>query len=79
MSYIVGICLSTDLDWLIHMNNARYLRECDFGRILLFTSSGIRNAVKKLGGSIVLGGSTIRYRKPLHFLERFCLKTKVIQ
>uniref|UniRef100_UPI00358E079F protein THEM6-like n=1 Tax=Myxine glutinosa TaxID=7769 RepID=UPI00358E079F len=29
---IPGIVLFGDLDYMLHMNNARYLRECDFAR-----------------------------------------------
>ena len=50
-----GICLTTDLDFYLHMNNARYLRECDFGRYMLWLQNGVYSAVTQKGGIITLG------------------------
>ncbi|XP_064636131.1 protein THEM6-like [Lineus longissimus] len=73
-----GFCFSTDLDFMLHMNNARYLRECDFGRFCLYTRTGVWGALKKLGGSMTLGASTIRYRKSINFLCLYQVRTKIV-
>ena len=49
------MCLSTDLDFMLHMNNARYLRECDFGREFLLMRTGILRAISKRKGMCLLG------------------------
>jgi hypothetical protein len=77
LSPLAGICTTNDLDFLLHMNNARYLRECDFGRFKLWLLSGVWDAVKKLSGQVTLGASTIRYRKSLQLGQRYIIKTKV--
>lgn len=71
------ICVTTDLDFMMHMNNARYLREADFGRFELWIKTGVYDTVKKLGGMITLGASTIRYRKSIELFDVFTIQSKV--
>ena len=73
-----GTCLTTDLDCQLHMNNSRYLRHCDFGRMKLWMLSGVWDAVRKLSGHVTMGASTIRYRKSLQLGQRYTVKTKVM-
>ncbi|XP_078600770.1 protein THEM6-like [Branchiostoma floridae x Branchiostoma japonicum] len=73
-----GLVTTTDLDFMCHKNNARYPRKCDFGRFLLWESTGMWDSVVKLGGSMVLGASTIRYRRSLQFLEPFRVRSKIL-
>ncbi|KAK3099328.1 hypothetical protein FSP39_002710 [Pinctada imbricata] len=73
-----GICLTTDLDNLWHMNNSRYLRECDFGRMKLFLMTSVWKAVTKCGGSFVNAGNNIRYRKSIELLDRYIIRSKII-
>ena len=73
----LGVCLTTDMDFQWHMNNARYLRECDFGRVDLWLRNGVWDAVKALGGGITLGASTIRYRKSLRLFDTYMIRSKV--
>ncbi|ESP01812.1 hypothetical protein LOTGIDRAFT_97270, partial [Lottia gigantea] len=77
-SVVPGICLTTDLDFNLHMNNGRYLREGDFGRFDFWVRSRYWQEVKKLGGSLTNGGNNIRYRKSLVFLDRYNIHTKVV-
>jgi hypothetical protein len=44
---IHGRCWPNDLDLNWHMNNSRYLRECDFGRISILFETGLWNALLK--------------------------------
>ena len=47
-SIVYSICSTTDLDINWHMNNARYFRELDFGRIDYWLRSGLYSTVKGL-------------------------------
>ncbi|XP_039609699.1 protein THEM6-like [Polypterus senegalus] len=73
-----GRVLTTDIDYMGHMNNARYLRECDFGRFYLYASNGILKVTRALGANMVVGASTIRYRRSLQFLEPYELRTRIL-
>ena len=73
-----GIVLPSDIDFMMHMNNSKYLREMDFGRIGLSMERGIHSAVRKLGALCVLGAASIRYRRSLHVFQRFSLTTRVV-
>ena len=43
---LYSICSTNDLDFNWHMNNARYFRELDFGRIDFWMRSGLYKALK---------------------------------
>lgn len=73
-----GIVLTHDLDYLGHMNNSRYLRECDFARFHHYMRNGLFMTSRKLGAKLVVGASTIRYRRSLVFRELFEIRTKVL-
>ena len=57
-----GIVLPSDLDFMFHMNNSKYLREMDFGRVGLFAQFGFRDANRQLGASMALNAVSVRYR-----------------
>ena len=58
-----GICWFTDLDLMFHMNNSRYLRECDFARYKYLISCGLGAALRKTGYTMVLGCMKIKWAK----------------
>eukprot|EP00730_Choanoeca_flexa_P016259 TRINITY_DN7649_c1_g1_i1.p2 TRINITY_DN7649_c1_g1~~TRINITY_DN7649_c1_g1_i1.p2 ORF type:complete len:186 (+),score=13.55 TRINITY_DN7649_c1_g1_i1:1218-1775(+) len=68
----------TDLDFLGHMNNARYPRSADFARYQLWKLNGVFKALDKLGGFMVLGAHTIRFRRSLEPFEAFDIQSKVL-
>lgn len=72
-----GWVLPHDMD-LCHMNNARYLRECDFARLSLYSRNGVFKALRALGGSMVVGATTIRLRQPLCVGKFFQLSSRII-
>jgi acyl-CoA thioesterase FadM len=73
-SEIYGICLPSDADFLfVHMNNARYLREHDFGRFDQGWRSGIMLEAMKRGGIAPAAAITIRYRLPLMMFSAYKL------
>ena len=47
-SIVYSICSTTDLDFNWHMNNARYFRELDFGRIDYWLRSGLYHTLREL-------------------------------
>ncbi|XP_018573377.1 protein THEM6-like [Anoplophora glabripennis] len=74
-----GICLTTDIDNLLnHMNNARYIRELDFAKIDFNERTGLYQKIKSCGGSIVLGATTIRYRRFIKLFNRYHITTKIV-
>lgn len=73
-----GLVLLSDLDCLLHMNNARYLREADVARVVHMTRCGLFKAVRALGAHTVLAASCCRYRRSMHFLERFVVRTRLL-
>ncbi|XP_067108551.1 protein THEM6-like [Osmerus mordax] len=74
---VSGLVAPHDMD-LCHMNNARYLRECDFARYSLYTRNGVFKALRALGASMVVGATTIRYRRALYVGERFELRSRIV-
>ncbi|XP_014344227.1 protein THEM6 [Latimeria chalumnae] len=73
-----GVVLFQDIDFYGHMNNSRYLRECDFARFSLYTRNGIFDAMRSLKANMVLGASTIRYRRSLLLLEHFEIRSRIL-
>ncbi|XP_019513309.1 PREDICTED: protein THEM6 [Hipposideros armiger] len=77
-SSYVGRVLPSDLDLLLHMNNARYLREADVARVAHLTRCGILGALRELGAHSVLAASCVRYRRSLRLLEPFEVRTRLL-
>jgi len=78
-SSIYGICLPSDADFLLtHMNNARYLREHDFGRFEHAVRSGIPIVSFDPSYSFPASAITIRYRQPLMMFSVYKVVTAPI-
>ena len=73
-----GIVMPSHIDGHMHMNNSKYLREMDFGRIKTYFESGMLDASWKLGAATLVAAISIRYRRSLQLWERFSLLTKVM-
>ncbi|XP_058804397.1 protein THEM6-like isoform X2 [Phymastichus coffea] len=74
-----GMCWTSDIDiFMRHMNNARYLRELDFARSSYYDRTGIFQHIKRQGGSVVQGATSIRYRQPITLLMAYKVTTKLI-
>jgi len=76
-SRVYSICTTHDIDFNFHMNNARYIRELDFGRFDLWFRNGLHCFVTR-GRYVVQHACTIRYRRPIHFLRPYIIKTRLI-
>ena len=70
--------LPGDLDFNIHMNNARYLAVMDIGRIDLILRTGMWRLMWRHRWQAVLGGSLVRYRRPLRPFQRMELSSRLI-
>ncbi len=75
---VEGIVLPSDLDLNLHMNNSKYLREMDFGRIFHIVMTGLYDAVKAERALITVAAINIRYRRSLQLWDRFQLHTRLI-
>ncbi|XP_031803155.1 protein THEM6 [Sarcophilus harrisii] len=73
-----GRVLPSDLDLLLHMNNARYLREADVARAAHLARCGVLGALRALGAHAVLAASCARYRRSLRLLEPFEVRTRLL-
>ena len=68
----------TDLDAFGHMNNGRYLTVMDLGRNDLVVRSGAMKLWLQRRWTPLLGGATIRYKRPLQPLRRYELRTQIL-
>eukprot|EP00051_Salpingoeca_urceolata_P005212 m.71257 g.71257 ORF g.71257 m.71257 type:complete len:230 (-) comp14149_c0_seq1:28-717(-) len=73
-----SMVLPTDLDFMGHMNNARYLRECDLTRLQLWARLGVVQTISRQKGSLVAGATSVRFRRELQPFEIFCMRSKVL-
>jgi acyl-CoA thioesterase FadM len=67
-----------DLDLNMHMNNGRYLTLMDLGRLQLMMRTGLAIHILKNGWMPVLGGASVRFRRPLTPFSRFTLTTRLL-
>lgn len=67
-----------DLDINVHMNNARYLALMDLGRLDLIVRCGLWRGVLKSHWQPVIGGSLVRYRRPLRPFQAFLLRSRLL-
>lgn len=56
----------------------RYLRECDFGRIEFWISSGMMHVMRKSNCGVTIAASTVRYRRSLELFQKVILRTRVL-
>jgi acyl-CoA thioesterase FadM len=67
-----------DLDFNVHMNNARYLSVMDLGRVDWIIRSGAWKLMKREGMAPVVGGAMVRYRRSLLPFQRYELRTRLL-
>lgn len=73
-----GVVLPYDIDFMLHMNNAKYLQKLDFGLITLLLDTGIRDRMLQQGGRVFNAAQTVRYRKPIRLFQHFTMTTKIL-
>jgi acyl-CoA thioesterase FadM len=67
-----------DIDFNLHLNNARYLIFMDYGRIHLTAATGILDPVLKERWMPLVGSLSITYRRSLGLFARFSLTTRML-
>jgi YbgC/YbaW family acyl-CoA thioester hydrolase len=76
-------CWTNDLDFNWHMNNARYLRQCDFGRVLLLIETGLwdnilirrKNGMKD--ANFIVNALQVQYRQSVELGDSFEIRTRI--
>ena len=67
-----------DIDFNLHLNNARFLSFMDYGRVHLMAANGILTPALKAGWTPLVGSLSITYRRSLALLEPFTLTTRTL-
>ena len=63
-----------DIDFNLHLNNARYLSCMDYGRVHLMASTGILTPALEERWMPLVGSVSITYRRSLALFARFTLE-----
>jgi len=69
--------LPNDLDFNLHMNNARYLALMDLGRLDLWRRAGLVRVILKHRIQAVVGSTNIRFKRALRPFQKFDLITSI--
>lgn len=64
-------CLPTDLDFNLHLNNARYLMLADLGRVDIFFRSGLFALMRRRNWAPMLGGVQTVFVREVRLWQRF--------
>lgn len=64
-------CLPTDIDFNLHLNNARYLMLADLGRLDIFMRSGLFALMRRNGWAPMLGGVQAVFVREIRLWQRF--------
>jgi YbgC/YbaW family acyl-CoA thioester hydrolase len=67
-----------DIDPFIVLNNARYFNYMELGRWDFSCRVGFLKLMRKNKWGVVVGGSSIRFRRKISFLSKFTLTTQLI-
>jgi acyl-CoA thioesterase FadM len=67
-----------DVDFNLHLNNARYLSVMDYGRIHLLARTGLLSPILKARWAPVVGAVWITYRRSLPLWARYQLATRLV-
>lgn len=70
--------LPTDIDFLMHMNNGRYLSYMDLARVDLIKRIGMSEVFKRHGIYAVVASNTMTYRKSLNLFQAFTIESRLI-
>ncbi|KAJ6661519.1 hypothetical protein lerEdw1_014429 [Lerista edwardsae] len=73
-----SIVLPADLDFLGHMNNARFLRDADIALSHLYAAFKLPWVLDSLGARWMICTSSIRHCRALGLFQRFNIHTRII-
>jgi len=68
----------TDIDFNIHMNNAKYLKFMDFGRMEFLIMTQVAQRLLKSGHDIVVANIDMSYIHSLKPLQNFQIETRIL-
>jgi acyl-CoA thioesterase FadM len=77
-SHLAFRVMPPDLDYNVHMNNARYLALMDVGRVDLILRTGMWRTMWQNHWQAVIAGSIVRYRRPLKPFQRMQMTSRLI-
>ena len=84
ISEVKGKCGLADLDVNWHMNNARFLREADFGRFSLLMETGLwtsllqrRKHPETKEANVIVSAIQVQYRQSLNWGETFLIRSRI--
>ncbi|UJR14246.1 hypothetical protein I4U23_001237 [Adineta vaga] len=82
--YVIdGQCWLSDLDINWHMNNSRYLRECDFGRTTFLIETGLwkvllaRRNTNMKDANLLVSAFQVQYRQSIELGDKFQIGTRL--
>jgi acyl-CoA thioesterase FadM len=67
-----------DIDFNLHLNNARFLSVMDYGRVHLLARGGVLKPILKARWAPVVGAIWITYRRSLPLWARYQLATRLV-
>ena len=67
-----------DIDFNLHLNNARYLSFMDYGRVHLMAATGILTPAIRHRWAPLVGSVSITYRRSLGLFAPFTLSTRLL-
>ncbi len=67
-----------DVDFNMHLNNARYLSVMDYARVHLLARGGVLEPIRKARWKPLVGAVWITYRRSLPLFARFDLATRLV-
>ncbi|MEW9808699.1 thioesterase family protein [Mesorhizobium sp. ZMM04-5] len=70
-------CLPTDIDFNLHLNNARYLMLADLGRIDIFFRSGLFALMRRRNWAPMLGGVQTAFVREVRLWQRFSVASSI--
>lgn len=78
VSAIYNLCWPWHLDYMLHMNNAKYYREMDHGRADYLSRTRLFEEIRKKGFSFAQNAAQMRFRRSLNPFQPFKLQTKLV-
>lgn len=73
-----GRCMLSDLDYMMHMNNAKYLHAFELGRAAFGLKNKLWYKARKQAAYFLLSAQVIRYRRPVALFQAFEVHTKIV-
>lgn len=70
-------CMPSDVDFNLHMNNAKYPMLADVGRIDIFKRSGMLDMGRKLGWAPIMGGVQCVFIREIKLWQKFELVSTI--